>query len=60
MTEAYSYQASRSMYDSILMTVSLRLKANDQGNLYNEPCEVVYDKSYHFTHFSGWLVEEDL
>jgi len=47
------------MYDSILVTVSLWLKADDQGNLYNDPYEVVHDNSHHFTHFSGWLVEED-
>ena len=46
--------------DTISMSASLRLAANDRVNLYNFYNGGLYDDSSHFTHFSGWLIEVDL
>jgi len=43
------------------LSASLRLKAGDKVRLYNERGSMLHDHgSEHWTHFSGWLVEEDL
>jgi len=50
-------------YDGSSLTASLRLKANDRVNLYkndNGFAAVYENPDGHHTHFSGWLVEEDL
>ena len=48
--------------DTVSLSASLRLKANDRVNLYNSGSGVLLDNKYpnHYTHFTGWLVEEDL
>jgi len=60
-----SNQPSTGSYDSLSLSASLRLKANDRVNLYNYGAGnygfVLYDNDlYHDTHFTGWLVEEEL
>lgn len=45
--------------DSVSLTASLRLKANDTVNLYNWQNGVLLDYGGHFNNFAGWLVEED-
>jgi len=48
-------------FDSGALTVSLRLKANDLVNLYKYQTSALFeDSNGHHTHFTGWLVEEDL
>ncbi len=43
------------------LSASLRLKAGDNVRLYNERDSVLHDNvDEHATHFSGWLVEEDM
>ena len=42
------------------LTSSLRLKVNDRVNLYKLSSGILYDDSLHFTHFTGWLVDEEL
>lgn len=44
---------------SASLSASLWLSKNDKVNLYNAHC-VLYDDENHYTHFTGWLVEEDL
>jgi len=46
-------------FDSISLSASLRLAAGDRVNLFNEG-GVLADDGRHFTHFAGWLVEEEL
>lgn len=46
---------------SISLNAAFRLAANDRVNLRNYGCgELMGDNKNHMTHFSGWLVEEDL
>ena len=47
-------------YDSISLSSSLRLKAGDQVKLKKLNEGVLFDDHYQHTHFSGWLVDEDL
>jgi len=47
-------------YESYSLTASLRLKAGDRVNLYNVADSVLFDGGATRTHFTGWLVEEDL
>ena len=43
------------------LSASLRLKAGDKVRLYNERGSMLHDHlEEHWTHFIGWLVEEDL
>jgi len=47
--------------DTASLSASLRLKVGDKVRLYNERGSKLHDHgSEHWTHFSGWLVEEDL
>ena len=41
-------------------SASLRLKAGERVNLYNNFHIILVDDQNHRTHFTGWLVEEDL
>lgn len=45
--------------DALSLSASLRLETNDTINLYKTG-GALYDDYRHFTHFSGWLVDEDL
>jgi len=48
-------------FDTASLSASLRLKSGDKVRLYNVPGSVLHDYlDEHWTHFSGWLVEEDL
>jgi len=52
---------STGSYDSLSSSASLQLEANDTVNLFNANGGSLYDEpTSHWTHFSGWLVEEDL
>ena len=45
--------------DSLSFTSSFRLRKDDKVNLFIV-VGVLYDDASHYTHFTGWLVEEDL
>lgn len=47
-------------YDTVSLTASLRLKANDRVQLVNWGKGAIHDNTNHHTQFTGWLVEEDL
>jgi len=58
-------QPSTGSYDAVSLSASFRLNAGDRVNLLNcGSCGntgMLYDYvNDHWTHFSGWLVEEDL
>lgn len=42
------------------LSASLRLKSGNTVRLYNSGSSVLYDNGGHKSHFTGWLVEEDL
>jgi len=44
----------------VSLSASLRLAAGNTVNLFNFGSGGLHDNSNHFTHFSGWLVEERL
>lgn len=56
--EAHGSGAVKST-SNLYITASLRLKKGDRVNLYKAG-GVLYDSTVHYTHFTGWLVEEDL
>lgn len=45
---------------TIFCGASLRLNLNDNVTLYNKDNGRIFDSADHHTHFSGWLMEEDL
>ena len=47
-------------YDTISLSASLRLKRGSKVNLFTEGSVLVDDPDNRSTHFTGWLVEEDL
>ena len=57
---AYTLQSSSGSSTVISLSASLRLAASDRVNLFNFNNGGFHDNNDHFTHFSGWLVEEDL
>ncbi len=56
---AYTYTPDIGSYDATSLTATLRLKANDTVYLILSMGELD-DAFDHYTHFTGWLVEEDL
>jgi len=57
----------QTVHSVVALNASLRLKAGDTVNLFNvvagnppNTAGVIHDASDHRTHFSGWLVDEDL
>jgi len=52
--------ATREIQNRISLSVSLRLNAGNRVNLLKASSNVLSDDGNHHTHFSGWLVEEDL
>jgi len=56
---AYTQQSPTGSYDVVSLNASWRLKEGDTVNLYNSG-KGFDDINYHYTHFTGWLVEEDL
>ena len=60
---AYTWQSATGSQDVVSLSASLRLAAGDTVNLYNPAIRgelLGGDSSPSFTHFVGWLVEEDL
>ena len=57
---AYCQQSAEGSFDIVSLSASLRLATNDRVNVYNQVNGAFFDDSYHKTHFTGWLVEEDL
>ena len=56
---AYTQQSPTGSYDVVSLNASWRLEEGDTVNLYNSG-KGFDDSNYHYTHFTGWLVEEDL
>jgi len=57
----YTEQDGLQSKEVATLSASLRLAAGDSVSLYLEGVGVLYDiAAYSLTHFSGWLVEEDL
>ncbi len=54
-----AYADSLSNWLPITLSVSLHLKMGDRVNLYKQG-GILADNTQHYTHFTGWLVEEDL
>lgn len=53
-------KSARGTYDVVSLSSSLRLAAGDKVNLFNLNAGSVYeDPSGRYTHFTGWLVEEE-
>ena len=42
-----------------VLNASFRLKRGDRVNIFKDQVDL-YDNEFHYTHFTGWLVEEDL
>jgi len=54
-------QSSTGTYDVVSLSSSLRLAAGDRVNLFNWNAGSCYeDPAGRYTHFTGWLVQEDL
>jgi len=60
VSEATTNQHNTGSYDVASLSSSLRLAANDRVNLFNEVGMLSENSTTHQTHFTGWLVEEDL
>lgn len=56
MGRAETEQYGKETYHSVSLTASLRLKANDIGNLFCYNDGVLSDSGAHATLFTGWLV----
>ena len=58
--DSYDYQYLLGTYKSVSMSIPLRLKPGDEVNLVNigGGGELADNASNHYTHFTGWLVEE--
>lgn len=56
---AHTSQSASGSGDTVSLSASLQLEENERVNLYNHR-GVLYDDSNHYTHFSGWLMEEEL
>ena len=58
---AYTDDPSHTKSASVIsLTASLRLRVNDKVNLYKRNVGILYDSNLHHTHFTGWLVDEEL
>ena len=56
----YTIQSSTGTRDTVSLSTSLRLAEGDRVNVYKTAGGILFDDSDHQTHFSGWLVEENL
>ena len=56
---AFTKQDDAVSFDAVSMSASLRLAAGDKVNVWNDG-GVLADSHIHMTHFTGWLVDEDL
>lgn len=52
--------ASNLEHQTGTLTASFKLKIGDKVNLYKTSTGVLYDDDNHYTHFTGWLVEEEM
>jgi len=59
VNQAYTGQIARGSADVVSLSASFRLAAGDRVNLLNVGGALA-DDDRHFTHFTGWLVEEEL
>ncbi len=58
---AAAYADKASQWLTVALSGSFRLKKGDRVNLYKRRLGELYDEPLvHLTHFSGWLVEEEL
>lgn len=57
--QAFTDPLNNGRYDSLSMSASLRLKANDIVNLFNSGTGILHGSYGHSTHFTGSLVEQD-
>ena len=57
---AFAYEIATRNFGVVFLRASFQLAAGDRVNLYKFGEGVLYDSNAHYTHFSGWLVEEDL
>lgn len=58
---AYTLQSAEGSEDVVSLSASFRLAAGDKVNLKFEGIGGLVDsRNYQYTHFTGWLVEEDL
>lgn len=56
----YSFIGNASFFLPISFGPSLQLKVGDKVKVRKGNCGALHDNRGQFTHFSGWLVEEDL
>ena len=57
---SYVGNSTQPIFMPISFSSSLQLKVGDKVNLFKGVCGSLRDSNNYFTHFSGWLVEEDL
>lgn len=58
---APTFQSATGSNDVVSLSASLRLVAGNTVNLWNLGMDsILLDDVIHLTHFSGWLVEEDV
>jgi len=55
-----AYEPAMKNEETASLSASLRLKAGDRVRLFIDYNSILFDDQYHRTHFTGWLVEEDL
>ena len=63
VASAYSYFkeliSQHQIYTALVLNASFRLKQGDRINLCKDK-GLLMDDAHFYTHFSGWLVEEDM
>jgi len=59
LCRTYVQYTSADQFSSASLSASLRLAVGDNVTLYNH-FGSLYDNPSHLTHYSGWLLEEDL
>jgi len=59
ITRAHMNHGTTGTLERVSLSASFHLTQNDRVGLYNS-YGVIFDGSAHDTHFTGWLVEEDL
>jgi len=57
---AFTQQPAKGSWDVVSLSASLRLAAGDTVKLYLYSGTLSDDSYNQYTHFSGWLVDEDL
>lgn len=55
----YSFSSKISLFVPISLSSFVQLKVGDKVNVRIGICGELFDNHLHFTHFSGWLVEEN-